>query len=170
MKHPRFEISTDARLLMQAMADTEVGDVVTYDTLSSIISKPVAAAYQPLRTALRRLLKDKDMVFGCVTGVGFKRLNDAEIVAEGEHAAARIRRQARRAVERQMKADFSKLSNEQKRRFTAQVSIMATVAFMTRETRIAKLADQVKPAPAAIPVAKTLALFTRKPSTEEARV
>lgn len=157
---PSFQMNADSRLLMQHLAKTPIGQTVTYEELSRIISRPVNGANGSLQTAMRRLLRDSGMVFGNVHGTGFKRLDDSEIVAEGGRATDIIRRRAKRAIERQSKADFNKLTREQQGRYTAQVSVLAATAFMTNERQIAKIAEASKPDVREIAVAATLAMFS----------
>lgn len=161
MTNPMFQMSADARLLMQHLAKTSVGQTVKYEELSAVISRPVAGSFGALRTALRRLLRDENMVFGAVKGIGIKRLNDVEIVAEGGAAAVAIRRKASRSIERQMKVDFSKLPREAQSRFTAQVSVMASVAMMTRDKSLDRVAAAATPAIKELPIAETLAMFVK---------
>jgi hypothetical protein len=157
---PSFQMGADARLLMQHLSKSSIGQIVTYDEMSRVISRPVSGASTSLRTALKRLLRDSGMVFGVVQGTGFKRLDDAEIVAEGGKATDIIRRRARRAIERQSKADFAKLTREQQGRYTAQVSVLAATAFMTTERQVARIAEASKPDVKEIAVAATLAMFS----------
>jgi hypothetical protein len=159
MTNPIFQMSADARLLIQRMQKVEVGETITYEELGAAISKPVDGSTSALRTALLRLLRDHDHVFSCVHKVGFKRLNDGEIVAEGGQEAEKIRRKAKRSVERQLKADFAKLSREQQGRFTAQVSIMSSIAFISSGKQIDKISEKSSPEVKELPIAATLAMF-----------
>lgn len=158
-ENPIFQMSADARLLIQHMSKATIGQTFTYEELKGVISRPVDGSSGALRTALKRLLRDKGFVFGCVHKVGVKRLNDDEIVSEGGQAADRIRRHAKRSIERQMKADFSKLSREQQGRFTSQVSVMASIAFMTSSAQMQKVADKSSPDIKELPISATLAMF-----------
>lgn len=157
---PNFQMGADARLLMQHLSKTTIGQVVTYEELSKIISRPVDGANGSLRTALKRLLRDQGIVFGNVHGTGFKRLDDAEIVAEGGKATDVIRRRAKRSMERQSKADFTKLTRDQQGRYTAQVSVMASIAYMTTDKQIERVAKSATPDVREISVAATLAMFS----------
>lgn len=159
--NPIFQMSADARLLLARLEKASVGEVITYEDLSATISRPVDGAYGPLRTALRRMLRDKDAVFGCVVGKGFKRLSDAEIIDEGVQAMDQIRRRAQKSVERQMKADFTKLDRERQARFSAQVSVMGTIAFMSKASNVAKIAEGTTPDRKELPIAETLRMFAK---------
>jgi hypothetical protein len=157
---PSFQMSADARLLMQHLSKVSVGQVVTYDEMSNVVSRPISGTSTSLRTALKRLMRDQGMIFGVIRGKGFKRLDDAEIVAEGGKATDIIRRRAKHAIERQSKADFGKLNREQQGRYTAQVSILAATAFMTTERQVARIAEASKPDVKEIAVSATLAMFS----------
>lgn len=159
--NPVFQMSADARLLLARLEKASVGELITYEELSATISRPVGGAFGPLRTALRRMLRDHDAVFACVSGKGVKRLSDPEIIDEGVQAIDMIRRRAQRSMERQMKADFSKLDRERQARFSAQVSVMGTIAFMAKASNVAKLAKEATPERKELPVAETLRMFSK---------
>lgn len=160
MTNPRFQMSADARLLMQELQKASIGDLINDEALSSTIAKPISTANGALRTAFKRLLRDHDMVFGRIRKEGWKRLNDSEIVASGVSDVERIRRHSNRSVERQMKADFSKLSTADKSRFTAQVSILGSVAMMTKPSSVSKVAALAPSDKAELPIAATLKMFS----------
>jgi hypothetical protein len=154
-----FEMSADTRLLKQVLAKAKVGDTITDADLGAAIDKTVDGSTGNVRTAIKRLQRDEGMVFGRVTKVGWKRLNDQEIVATGVRDVDQIRRKASRSVERQMKADFDNLNNKEKAQFTAQVSVMASVSMMTRPASLAKVEDIAKSDTKELPVSQTLKMF-----------
>lgn len=156
---PKFQCSADTRLLFQLMERAEMGQVITYEAMGNAISRPVSGASQPLRTALHKLLRERNMVFACIHGRGFQRLDDGQIVAQGEHEAKRIRRHAVRALEKQMKADFSRMNREQQARFTAQSAVLSTIAYMAKEKQISRIASAAKPDDRKFSIASTLKMF-----------
>lgn len=156
-----FQMSADARLLMQYLEQQPVGTFTSYETLTAVISRPIQKHRGALQTALRRLLRDKDMVFGCVHGSGIKRLSDTEIAATGNQATERIRRMSARAVEKMLKADFDALNYDEKKRYTAQVSTMAAISQMTKPKNLTKLANDA-PAKKELPIAETLRMFAKE--------
>lgn len=153
-------MSAEARLLVAHLRKATIGQHFTYAELSEIVSHPVAAG-GPLATALNRLLKDHDMVFGTVRGKGITRLADREIVDEGVATVNAIRRKARRSVERMSKADFSALPREYQARFSAHTAVMATVSHMTGATQMARIEQKVPLAKQALPVKDTLRMFQK---------
>lgn len=157
---PSFTASAEARLLTQELAAVPVGETVTYERMSEIVGAPIRNNPTALRTALRRALRDHDAVFGCVRGVGYKRLDDLEIVKEGTADADRIRRAANRSLERQFKVDFGKLPASEQARFSAQTAVLGAVRMMTKAASIAKVEAKVGPGRPDLPTAETLRLFT----------
>lgn len=158
---PTFQMSADARLLISHLRDAKVGDEFSYEALSAVISRKVSAASSALQTAMRRLLRDKDMVFGVIRGKAIRRLDDRGIVDEGASAGDRIRRAARRSFERMNKADFSALPREYQARFSASTSVMATIAHMTGGAQMAKLERDMPIGKRELPVAETLRMFAK---------
>jgi hypothetical protein len=161
MNRPTFQMSADARLLISHLRDAAVGQEFTYEDLSKVISRPVDGGSSALQTAMRRLLRDKDMVFATIRGKAIKRLDDKGIVDEGASAADSIRRKARRSFERMSKADFSALPREYQSRFSAHTSIMATLAHMTSGVQIAKLERDMPSGKRELPIADTLRMFAK---------
>lgn len=161
MTNLTFEMSADARLLITHLKDATVGQEFSYKDLSKVVSRTVGGGFGPLQTAMKRLLRDKDMVFGVIRGVGIKRLDDKGIVDEGTAFSDRIRRGAKRSFERMSKADFSSLPREYQARFSAHTSIMASIAHMTSTTQIGKLEKDMPTGTRELPVAETLRMFAR---------
>lgn len=152
-----FEMSADARFLYQRLRACEIGQILTYGELSSVISKPVAGATPSLRTAMKAALRDDSYVFGAIRGVGIKRLNDVEITNQGDAEIASTRRKARRAV-RKLTAvrDFNAMPQKTQLRHTALVSTAAIIADVTREAAIAKVEAVSSGRSKELPIAETL--------------
>lgn len=157
---PSFEMSVDARLLLQELVKASIGHIFTYEDLSKIVSRDVTSSSTCLRRAILRAMRDNGIVFGTVNGVGIKRLSDPEIVDQGADVADRVRRMARRSVERLTKVEFDKLPREKQAEHSARVSIMATLAHMTGANQFERLRGAAALAGRELPIAATLALFT----------
>lgn len=161
MTKPDFQMSSDARLILAHIRKKSVGEVATYDELSNVISSTVNGATGSLRTAMRRMLKDDDIVFAVVRGVGIKRLNDGEIVDESQSYSNAIRRKAKNSFERVSKVDFQKLTTQQQARASAQMSIMATLAHMTKQSTVSKIEARMPTGKQELPINDTLKLFVK---------
>lgn len=158
---PLFRLSAESRLLIGRLQKATVGEVITYAEMATLISHPVDGSTGALRTALLRVLRDYDMVFGAVVGVGMKRLNDDEIIDEGTQYANAVRRKAKRSIERVSKVDFTKLPREQQMRHSAHVATMAVVAFVGNDKQIRKIEASITPEKRELPVLETLKMFMK---------
>ncbi len=118
-----------------------LNEFIPYKELNDLIGRDVQhMARGSLSKAKFQLLKEQSMLFACVVGQGQKRLNDSGIVKSGEAAIKGIKRKTRRAI-LSMSAlrDFEKLTNEEKFRHQAQLSIMGTLELMTKESTVKKI-------------------------------
>lgn len=158
---PTFQLSADSRLMISHLRGATVGQEFSYEDLGKVISRKVDGATSAIQTAMRRLLRDHDIVFATIRGKGIKRLDDKGIVDEGSSAADRIRRAARKSFERMSKADFSALPREYQQRFSAHTSVMATLAHMTSAAQIGKLEKEMPTGKRELPVAETLRMFAK---------
>lgn len=161
MTAPTFQMSADARLLISFLKSAKVGDEFTYEALSNVVSRPVNGGSAALQTAMKRLLRDSDMVFGIIRGKAIKRLDDKSIVDEGASFSNRIRRAARKSFERMAKADFNALPREYQAKFSAHTSVMATIAHMSTAAQMGKLERDIPSGKRELPIAETLRMFAK---------
>ena len=164
-----FEQSVEARLMIQYLRPLPMKAFVSYAALSAIVGVEVDGSLPALRTALIRLQRDEGMLFMCIPGKGVERLDDEAIVNDGTARAERMRRMAKRTVERLTVAAFEKLSGPSQRRYSAVASISATVAWMVKPKQMEKIADKSTPERRSLPVNETLTMFAsrRKASGED---
>lgn len=158
-KRPSFEMSIDTRLIYERMKQAAVGEVISFRALSEVIGNKVEGDNPSIQSALRKLLGE-EIVFENVRGVGYKRLNDVEIVQTYERDRVSIQRKARKAVKRlTCVQDFEALPNELKVRHNAAVSGFAAIANMLKTGSMKKLETAVEHAREQLPLAKTLEAF-----------
>ena len=78
---PAFKRSIDTQTVVDRLRASEIGDLVTYASISEALGRDVTnGARSVLQSARRIVLNEDQMVFGVVTRVGLKRLSDVEIV------------------------------------------------------------------------------------------
>ena len=115
---PNFTLSAETQRIIKILIEVDVGAVITYDEIILAAGGNVAHGITPLRgalyTAFRNLQREKNFVFGTITGVGIKRLADSEILPHTRHKMDIIRRNARRTSHTLACADFMKLTNAQR--------------------------------------------------------
>lgn len=158
-KRPIGLLSIDTKAVYDRLTKAKMGETVSYDELSQLIGRDIRnGAYWCLQSARRKALID-GLVFGSVSKVGIKRLNDTEIVDTGHDAVTRIHRLSTRSARKVALAEYSTLSPESKVKFNTHVSILGVMAHMTRSKQVAKLTESVTKAQASLPLAKTLEAF-----------
>ena len=155
------EVSIEVRLLKERLKKLELDEMIPYLELNELIGRDVQhVARNSLEKAKYQLLKENSILFACVVGLGQKRLADPGIVKSGEAAIKGIKRKTRRAILNMTALrDFDKLTQEQKLRHQAQLSIMGTLELMTQETTIKKIGHQCQQTGSALPIGKTMELF-----------
>lgn len=161
-KSVQFQMSADARFLMQELRKIGVGKRVTYAALQEAVGKDDIAG--PLSTARHALLREENIVFGVIRGEGLKRLSDLEIVDTAADTSRRLRRAARRGIQTlSAVGDFSALPRQDQMRHSASVSIFGVVAEMATAKAVAKIEDKIGDEARALPFAATLEAFRSKP-------
>jgi hypothetical protein len=155
MKPARFELSADTRFIRQALEAVKPGEMISYAALSKLISKTVSGQTPALQTARRTLVKD-GYVFSAVTGTGFRRLTDGEIVAASGSDIAAVRRKARRAGLKLSTVSFEALTPEQQLAHAAKASIVGAVAAITTDKAVAQVEKAASGRSSELPVGETL--------------
>lgn len=151
------ELSVDTQTIERLLWEVPVGDVISYVTLSSAIGRDVQRkARHILVSAVRRVLREKRMVFGAVNSVGLKRLSDVGVLGVGAQAVAEIGRKSRRTVKKLACAKYEALSPADQTTHNVLVSQLGVLAHITSASTQKKLEAKVEQAHAKLPVAKML--------------
>lgn len=159
--HTIGQLSNDVRLLYNYLSEVEIGKIVTYAEINDLLGLDIQdQKNRPILASARRKCMNSDsIVFGVIINEGIKRLSDVEIVSEAERQPPRIRRAARRGVKIATKvADFNQLSNEDKQRHNATVSICGALAQMTAPAKLKQIQREINPT-STQGFAETLRLF-----------
>ena len=116
--------SNDTMILERMIVVLGPGETVEYDAMSKAIGRDVrSSAAGVLRTAMRRALRDHGIVVEAVRNVGLRRVVGNELISAQRCGVDRIRREARRRVEKLSKLDVGSLSNPEKVSATAMASM-----------------------------------------------
>lgn len=161
-KKPRFEIATDTRLLYAALVAVKPGEEITYAALSKDMGRPIGGGDPYLQSALRRAFAMDGAVFDNVRGVGYRRLQDPEIVASSIGDTDTLRRRAKRAA-RKLGAvtNYTDLPADTKVEYNARLSVFGAIAAMTSQKAIEGVKESVGASGRELPFAKTLEAFRR---------
>jgi hypothetical protein len=93
-------ISADSITIYNRLRQCQIGEIVTYKELSSLIGRNILKTRGNLYTAMRRAARDDGMAFATVLKLGVKCISDKEIVHEQRGTISRIRRAARKIEQR----------------------------------------------------------------------
>jgi len=156
-----FEISPDARLLADKLNETPRGATISLADLSAVIGRDVAKCRHILYSAMKLSRKEAGAIFGTVRGVGYQRLQTAQLPGLGVAARAHIRRSAKRSA-RDIAAGLAKtndIPNDVQLQANREISVLGLVEMAARDNSIAPNKEmQAGP----LPVAKTAADFMKK--------
>lgn len=163
MAQPNFEIAIDTRLLYQRLKEVAVGSDVTYPDLSKVVSRAVRGADSHLQAAIRMCQTNDRIVFDNIRGVGYRRLNDEQIIDSATRDTDALRRRSRRAAKKlTMVNDFAALPSEKRIEHNARLSLFSAIAAMTKSGGVEAIRNEVKSAGGELPFAKTLAAFRQQ--------
>ncbi len=157
MNQPDFKASIDATQIAKALSAIQVGGDITHEAIAAMCGRSFDRLRGAMATALGIVQREQRMVFASVRGVGYQRLNDAQIVDTFDQSSRRIRRIAARAAKKIVCVDYEKLPNDAKVKHNTALSIigamseMASVGSAKRiERRIAECGTSLTAAKAAI--------------------
>jgi hypothetical protein len=140
---------------------TNIGDVVPYSELEELVGRSVRdKGAWILSSARRRAFTQNSMLFGTISKVGVKRLNDQEIVDTAGAAITRIHKASLRAA-RNLTAirDFESLDTTYKTKHNTGASALALLNHITKEGQLKKLEEKVSKSLRTLPLQKTLDAF-----------
>jgi hypothetical protein len=130
--------SIDAKVVYEKIKTLAPGETITYDALSEITGRNITLHRHILMTARNTALRENQMVFDCITGVGIKRLSDSEIVSmESVRPMARVRSALRNGVKRITCA--KNITNEERIRVNASLSMFSVLAEFSKNKSLDKL-------------------------------
>jgi transposase len=160
-KRPAFAVSFDTQMIVDRLRKMDIGDTVSYDDLSTMLGKVANGSLPALQTAIRIMRREHLAAFQCMDGTHVVRLSDEQIVQTGAQTVQKIRRAAKRGLDKLVCAKFDVLSEEAKREFNAKASHLSLLRHVTSPQATAKLASKVQigDTPARLPVEETLRAF-----------
>lgn len=155
---PRFQASTDARILYDRIRQMKVGETLTYPEIAGVVGvKTADSRTKGLRTAMKMAMRLDNMDFAAVHKIGYKRLSDVEIVDTVDQAMGRVRRGARRAANRLGHVQaFGNLPVEKQEKHNAALSLFNVVGSVTTTSSFVRIEKAVQKARHELPMADTL--------------
>ena len=161
-RSPRFSTSIETTVLIERVKTMKPGDLIRYDELSRLIGQDVRGeARHILRSARHICQREYQVVTDADPAIGIRRLTDVELTHDGLRLFTRIRRAAKRGVDRVTSVtDFNALPDEEKIRHNATLSALFVINHMTKPRSIDRIAGSVNTENTGqLPIARTLELF-----------
>jgi hypothetical protein len=153
-------ISIDTKVLFDRLTKLEIGEVASYEELSSLVGNDVRNGSRwALQSARRKSLHENGAVFGAIPKIGIKRLTNDETADTGHHYRGKVRRAAQRGARIQATVDLTKLSNAKRTESLIHLSYFGIVAHVSKEKQIRRLESAVEKADGPLPLEKTLKAF-----------
>lgn len=149
-----FRQGSDTAALIRFLSEIPVGDLVTYERLTTEIGRDIHRFWHVLESARKRLVIDKGIVFDVVLMVGIRRLNDDEIVDLSDRARAKTRRHARRVARKLICVDYDNLSREKQTKHNASLSLFAAMTELVSSGGQKRLEAKVEQQGTQLPAAK----------------
>lgn len=141
------EISIFSQDLISFLGEKEVGELVTYEQLSSVVGFDIREdrkGWGYLGTARNRLLKDEKMVFDTIRNEGIVRLSDDQIAkTTGKKYLKSVRGKCRKAYQRNTSVDYDNLTNESKIDHQCTMTILALMNHVTDRKSVKKIENKV---------------------------
>lgn len=155
----RFAKSVDTSIIEKALRDSQEGDIVTYDDLSTKLGRDVREfCYSNLSSARRSLVEDS-IFFDVVDGVGLKRLNNEESLSSPQSYIKRATNAARRAVKNLSRIKFDELSDDGKKKHLVTSAVAGAMSMFGSSKAGKKLEQKISSDPKQLPIGETLKLF-----------
>lgn len=159
------EISVFSQNLINFLGEKEVGEVITYESLSEVIGFDVTESKGRgyLGTATKRLLKDEGKVFSCVRSIGVILLSDSEVVKTTSKGYLKsIRAKGRKAYAKSTTVEYESLTPDEKIDWNCTMSILALMNHVTKRRSIREIENKVRDTNLQIDQKETLRIL-RKP-------
>ena len=155
------EKSNDTKVIESVLAEAKVGDLITYEEISKAIGRDVRLFAMPsLGSARRILLNERKFVFGVEKNIGYRRLNDSEIVDASVSDRQKIKRAANRSIKKLSVVAFEVLTGEQKRQHTAASAQFGAIAMFASKSATKKILTKVNDTKEVLAIGETLKMFS----------
>lgn len=146
-----FEASVETMRIVESLRNMRLGQKLTFGELSKSVGFPVSSTTPAYHRARRIAERDHGVYIGSLRGVGFFRGTGDDMVDSLDQLAARMRKSAKRSVERADLAIINNLSEEKyeravERRNRASIIFSTTASPMPTSNRKRALpAEEARP-------------------------
>lgn len=159
-ERPSFKLGVDTQTLVKRLLEVNEGESIPYELLSKTIDSDVQSTSRgALESARRIVLRDNQIVFGVIHGIGLKRLTASEVVEQEGGSVSKIRRAANRSLKRLSTADFDGLPPQEQNRHRLVSCTLGAISLCTSTKAQNRLEQRVQSTASKLDTADTLKLF-----------
>lgn len=139
-RQPQFKLSAASIAVIQLFRAAKIGDIVAHEDIDAAVGEIGRERRQgAISTAIRVLRAEYRAVFHSVRSVGYKRLDDAEIIDASATDMRAIYRRTKTANERLGAADVTKLDKDQGARMAARGALFHLIGRTLTHKNVARL-------------------------------
>lgn len=160
--------SPETELLYTLLITRKEGDLLTYQEMAEHLKCEIKDLKRhSIHSAMRRAMREKDMLFECERGEGYRRLRPREGLTLGQTAIDRTRRSAKRAAVKQTKVDYRRLSDHEQTTWNVQMTILRLMARAGGRGARAAIEAKVREEPIPLPRALRCLADRLRPSASK---
>jgi len=158
----RIEASVETKLLYQRLKELKPGDEVSYSELSKLVGIDVQGQKgRGYLTSARKMVSSESILIITIWGEGIRHAKDEDVVDDIGKDQRKIRRSALRSSRKPACIkDYESLPSELQIQHNVYLSLLGAIRVATSLKVRRKLTMEVTVGHQAIPLAKTLELFT----------
>jgi hypothetical protein len=160
-RSPRFSVSIETTLLVERIKQMKPGDLMTYRDCTKLIGQDVQGEARHILQSARRICqREYQVVTDAETNIGIRRATDVEVTTGAFQIFSRLRRAARRGIDRVTSVDFDGLPDAEKIRHNATISALRVMEVMGKPKSVDRISGAVNTEHTGqLPIARTLELF-----------
>lgn len=130
---PIFLASEETKRIQALLESLQIGEIATWQQLSEAAGGDMDKSRSCITTARSVLLREKQMVFCSVRGVGFKRVNDSEIVQNEGMTSTRIKRAVSRSLKRLAVVKPDNLPPQERMNYSVTSATLGAISLCSAE-------------------------------------
>lgn len=155
------ENEADIQALTEALRALSIGSTLSYASMSATIGRDITARRWLLQRACKEAETETGSLYEAVRGEGIRRLAGEETPSVGLAAIRRVRRAAKRGVQRLSKVRSNDLEPDVAAKIVAHKSQLGAISLVADGRKSATIVSEAERTGAEVPAGRVLELFKR---------
>ncbi|XWN29950.1 MAG: hypothetical protein ROR55_21010 [Devosia sp.] len=153
------ENAADVEAIANKLREASIGGLVSYTAISAAIGRDIRSHRHLLDHARKKVESETGSLFETLRGIGIRRLRSEETHTVGLGVIRKVRRAARRGVERLSKVRVNDLDRETANKIIAHRSQLGAISLVADGRKSATVAHEAERTGSTIPAGRVLQLF-----------